>query len=119
MLADIISLSNVVKVDESAAIPVKFSVCQSYEAKSALVHLTADTPQELIVADPAIVVLVKELENALKFRGAKGVTVFAETPHEFVAVHLAVTIVVHSAEDDAEAADTMTSTLFQYSEDLL
>ena len=46
-------------------------------------------------------------------------TVFAETPHELVAVHLAVTIVVHSAEDDAEAADAVTSTLFQYSEDLL
>ena len=112
VLADIVSLSDVVKVDESAAIPVKFSVCQFYKANTALVHFSADASQELIVANSAIVVLVEVFENALKFRGAKGVTVFAETPHELVAVHLAVTIVVHSAEDNAEATDSMTSTLF-------
>ena len=119
VLADIVSLTNVVKVDKTATIPVKFIVCQLYEANSALVHLAADTPQELIIADPAIVVLVKVLENALKFRGAKGVTILAETPHELVAVHLAVTVVVHTAEDDAEATDAMTSTLLQHSKYLL
>ena len=45
--------------------------------------------------------------------------VFFETPHEFVAIELAATVVVHSAEDDAETSDAVGTSGFEGGFDLV
>ena len=59
VLADIVSLTNVVKVDKTATVPVKFIVCQLYEANSALVHLAAHLP---LLLDAALLVEGEHLQ---------------------------------------------------------
>lgn len=40
-------------------------------------------------------------------------TVFFETPHEFIAIELAATVVIHSAEDNAETSDAIGTSGFK------
>lgn len=46
-------------------------------------------------------------------------TVLTETPHELVAVHLLVTIVIHATEDNSETTDTVGATRLHCVQNLL
>ena len=119
VLGDVVGACDVVQLDHAAVVAVKLVVSHLDELNSTVGHITADSYKELVVTDLSVIVLVEEFEDALKLRGAQGVAVLAQTPHELVSVHLLVTVVVHAAEDDSEAADTVSTTGLQGVEDLL
>jgi hypothetical protein len=83
------------------------------ELSSEVVEVATDSSEELVKADLTVVVLVKVLENALELRWAKGVTVLLEAPLELMAVHLAVTVVVHASEDNSESSDAVHAAALQ------
>ena len=119
VLSNIVGLGNIVEFNHARAIAVKLLVSELDEGNSTLAHVTADSNEEFVVANFAVVVFVEVLENALELRWAEGVAVLTETPHEFIAVHLAVTVVVHAAEDNAETADAMGTTGLESIKNLL
>lgn len=110
MHGDIVSSGDIVKSDHSGAIFIKNTVGQHTQSNSACVHGSTDTGEELVVGDSAVVVLVEIFENALELRGAEFVAVFAETPHEFVAVEFLITVIVHASENVSESTDTVRAT---------
>jgi len=60
--------------------------------------------------DALVIVSVEVPEDTLEFRWGQLVAVLAEAPHEFAAVKLHVTVVVHAAEDATETADSVGTT---------
>jgi len=119
VLSDVVCNGDIVKVDDATVVAIELLVGELDEGDSALVHLSADSTKELVVANLAVVVLVEELEDALELRRAEGVAVLTETPHELIAVHLAVTVVVHAAENNSEATDAVSTTRLQGIQNLL
>ena len=119
VLGHVISLCDVIQIYHTTMVSVQLVIGELYEGQSTLVHVATDASEEFIVGDLAVVVFVKVLKDALKFRGAQGVAVLAKTPHELVAVHLFVSIVVHAAEYDSQATDSVRATGLHRVEDLL
>lgn len=119
VLGDVVCNRDVVQVDHAAVISIQLVVGKLDKRQSTLVHIAADATEELIVGDLTVVVLVKVFKDALELRGAEGVAVLAKSPHELVAIHLLVAIVVHAAENDSETTDTVSATGFHSVQNLL
>jgi hypothetical protein len=69
-----------------------------YEGAASGIQSASYAAEEFVVTDLSIVVLVEIFENALKLGWAERVSIFLETPHEFLAVHSFVSVVIHAAE---------------------
>ena len=112
VLGHVVSRRNVIQFDQSTMVSVQLVICLLDEGQSTLVHIAADAPEEFIIRDLAVVVFVEVLKYALEFRGAQCVAVLAQAPHEFVTIHFFVTVVVHAAEDNTQATDSVRSSCF-------
>ena len=69
--AHIVLLYNVGKINDSTMIAVELLVGQLNQTNTALGKFSTEATKELVVADPTVVVFVKELEDAFKLRRAK------------------------------------------------
>ena len=116
---DIIGVSQVVDVNDLIAGLVQLVKCHFNEYFSVFVHSTADTSEEFIIAESSVVVLVEVLENALELGRAQVMAVLTKTPHEFMAVHLAVTVVIHATEYKSKSSNSVGTSCFESVTDLL
>ena len=108
-----------VDVDNLVVGLVQLGKCHYHELYSVFIHSTADTSEEFIIAESSVVVLVEVLEDALELGGAQVMAVLTETPHEFMAVHLAVTVVIHATEYESKSTNSMSTSCLESIADLL
>ena len=116
---DIVGVNQIVDVDNIVVGLVQLGECHSHELFSVFIHSTADTSQEFIIAESSVIVLVEVFEDALELRGAQVMAVLTETPHEFMAVHLAVTVVIHATEYKSKSTNSVGSSGLESVTDLL
>merc|ERR1712032_857589 len=116
---DVVDVSQVLNINDTVIGIIQLVKGHLDELFSVFVHATTDTSEELIVAELSVVVLVEVLEDALELRWAEVMAVLAKSPHEFGTVHLAVTVIVHAAEDEAKSTDSMGSSGLESFTDLL
>ena len=109
----IVKSRQVIQVDNTIASDIQLGISLAHKLSTEIVEVSADSSEEFIEADLAVVVLVKVLENTLKFGRAQCVAVLFETPLELWTVHLTVAVVVHASENDSESSNAMHSTTFK------
>lgn len=105
VLRAVIDYAHVARVDHAVAVLVKLAEALVDDRLAGSVGGSTDSVKELIVADDAILVEVKVVEEDAGFSlGNLGAHVL-QSPIELLLVDLAVTIVVHDFEGTTHAAD--------------
>jgi len=105
VLAGIINLGDVVKLNEAILVHIQLVVGSPDPVGSCFVEVTLQESEELIEINSAAVVSVKFLQDLGGFFFAELEAVVDEAPSEVVDVQLAVAVVVHSLEDSGDALD--------------
>jgi len=103
VLAGIINLGDVVKLNEAILVHIQLVVGSPDPVGSCFVEVTLQEAEEFIEINSAAVVSVKFLQDLSSLFFAELEAVVDEAPSEVVHIQLAVAVVVHSLEDSGDS----------------
>ena len=105
MLRGVVGVTDVVVVDLSAAISVKLLVGALDKCDSLWVHWALDHPQEFVIVDSSISVLVEGLEKCLNIDVGEVEAGLLAALGKLLDIKSTGSIVVHNLEDTTDAND--------------
>ena len=106
----VVSLSDVVDINDFRAVLVHDLEGLASEVSSELVHLTTDTSEELFVVDGTIVGSVEDLEELLRVGGVEANTEVVDTLLELINVERSGAVIISNLELTAKTHDTAGTT---------
>jgi len=107
----VVSLSDVVDVEDAGAVLVEDSKSFHGEVSSELVHFTSDSTKELLVVDGAITISIEDIEKSLAVGFSEADTEIVEGLHALFAGQSSGSVVISDSESSADSLDSAGATL--------